>query len=129
MPTDPTDSKPRTPPEVPADSGRTRSACEPHRAFSKTEVEKVRNGVAIYHDLVEHHGYDGSYDAVKRFVRKLRTREPKISCRYETAPGQEGQVDYGEGAPTRDPRSGKYHKPRLFELSLGNSCYAFRKTV
>ena len=52
--------------------------------------------MAIYQDLVEHHGYTGSYDAVKRLARKLRKREPKVSCRFETEPGQELQVDYGE---------------------------------
>ena len=126
--TDPTDSKPCTPTEVP-ESDRTRSACEPHRVFIEEEVAKGRNAVAIYQDLVEHHAYEGAYNAVKRFVRKLRAHEPKISCRFETEPGQEGQSDYGEGAPTRDARSGKYRKPRLFVLSLGNSRHAFRKTV
>ncbi len=34
-----------------------RSRCEPHRAFIAAEVAKGRNAVAIYQDLVEHHGY------------------------------------------------------------------------
>jgi len=52
-------------------------------------------------------------------------REPKIACRYESEPGGEMQVDYGEGALTRDPRTGKYRRPRLFALTLGNSRYTF----
>jgi hypothetical protein len=32
---------------------------------------------------------------------------PKIHCRFDTEPGQEAQVDYGEGTPTKDPRTGK----------------------
>lgn len=107
----------------------TRSACEPHRDFIEAAVAAGRNAVAIYQDLVEHHGYDGAYNAVKRFVRKLRPHESKVSCRFETAPGQEGQVDYGEGALTRDPRTGKYRRPRLFVMSLGASRHAFRATV
>ncbi len=135
--------KPSTPPKVPTDPaasrtaekaavverGPSRSVCEPHRAFVAAEVEKGRNAVAIYQDLVEHHGYCGAYDAVKRFVRKLVPRELKVSCRFETAPGQEAQVDYGEGAPTRDARTGKYRKPRLFVMTLGMSRHAFRKSV
>jgi hypothetical protein len=66
---------------------------------------------------------------VKRLARKLRESEPKISCRFETEPGQEAQVDYGEGALTRSPRTGKYRRPRLFVMTLGNSRHAFRKTV
>ncbi len=39
------------------------------------------------------------------------------------------QVDYGEGALQRDPRTGKYRRPRLFTLTLGNSRHAFRKVI
>lgn len=119
-----------TPPGVATDSARSRSACEPHRAFIQTEVAKGRNAVAIYQDLVEHHGYAGAYNAVKRFVGKLRPpNNPKISCRFETAPGQEAQVDYGEGALTRHPKTGKYRRPRLFIMKLSNSRRSFRKVV
>jgi transposase len=153
----PAGSKPATETEVPTDSRRgveaevpagskpaiegevltehaaattkSRSSCEVHRPFIAAEVAKGRNGMAIFQDLVEHHGYEGSYDAVKRFVRSIVLRTPKISCRFETLPGQEAQVDFGEGAPTRDARSGKYRKPRLFVLSLSFSRHAFRKVV
>jgi len=107
----------------------SRSACEPYRDFIVAEAGKGRNAVAIYQDLVERHGYDGAYDAVKRFTRKLTQRDPKVSCRFETAAGEEAQVDYGEGAPTRDPRSGKYRKPRLFVMTLGMSRHSFRRVV
>jgi|SRR5579884_536417 len=117
-------------PEVAADVPWSRSACEPHRAFIAAEVAKGRNAVAIYQDLVEHHGYTGAYNAVKRFVGKLRAPgDPKISCRFETPPGQEAQVDYGEGALTRHPKTGKYRRPRLFIMKLSNSRRAFRKVV
>ena len=103
--------------------------CEPYRGFIEAEVAKGRNAVAIYQDLVEHHGYDRAYNAVKRFVGKLRAAESKVSCRFETEPAQEAQVDYGEGARTRDPRTGKYRRPRLFVMTLSNSRHAFRKAV
>ena len=31
----------------------------------------------------------------------------------ETAPGEEAQVDYGDGPMVRDPQSGKYRRARL----------------
>jgi len=124
------DPKLHTEPEVPTDSAASmRSTAEPFRAFIEAELEKRRNAQAIYEDLVEHHGYPGSYDAVKRLARKLRSRTSKLSCRFETEPGQEAQVDYGEGALTRLPRTGKYRRPRLFVMTLSNSRHAFRKTV
>lgn len=115
-------------PEVATDP-RSRSSCEAHRAFIAAEVAKSRNAVSIYQDLVEHHGYGGAYNAVKRFVGKLRPHEPKVSCRFETEPGQEAQVDYGEGALTRHPMTGKYRRPRLFVMKLSNSRRAFRRVV
>ena len=116
-------------PELPAPMQRSRSNCEVHRPFIEAEVAKGKNGVAIYQDLVEHHGYAGAYNAVKRFIAKLRPREPHIKCRFETEPGQEMQVDYGEGAKTRHPTTGKYRRPRLFVMTLGFCRHAFRKAV
>ena len=116
-------------PEVATDLPRSRSSCEPHGRFIEAEAAKGRNAVAIYQDLVEHHGYDGAYNAVKRFVGKLRPAEAKVSCRFETEPGQEAQVDYGEGALTRHPQTGKYRRPRLFVMKLSDGQPPFRKTV
>jgi hypothetical protein len=124
-----TDSAAPSGPEVVGDSAlsqhhapaaaRSRSNCEVHRAFIDAEISKGRNAVAIYQDLVEHHGYAGAYNAVKRFVGKTRSHEPKISCRFESLVGQEAQVDYGEGAPTRDPRTGKFRKATAFRNDSG----------
>jgi transposase len=111
------------------DARTTRSRCEEHRPFITAELDKGRNAKAIYQDLVEHYGYNGAYDSVKRFAGKYRTSEPKISCRFETPVGQEVQVDYGEGAPTLDPRTGKYRKPRLFVMTLGMSRHMFIAVV
>jgi transposase len=122
-------SKPHTKPDMPAGSPPTRSSAEPFHELIEGELGKCRNAKAIFQDLVMHRGYTGSYDAVKRLARKLRKHEPKVSCRFETEPGAEAQVDYGEGAPARDPRTGKYRKPRLFVMTLGNSRHAFRKVV
>jgi len=39
----------------------------------------------------------GSYDSVKRYVRKLNKKDPKLYARIETLPGVEPQVDFGQG--------------------------------
>jgi transposase len=63
---------------------------------------------------------------VKRFTRKLRgNRSPEARPVIETAPGEEAQVDYGQGPMVRDPQTGKYRRTRLFVLTLGHS----RKSV
>jgi transposase len=47
----------------------------------------------------------------------------------ETAPGEEAQVDYGDGPTVRDPESGKYRRTRLFVLTLGYSRKSVRLLV
>jgi hypothetical protein len=59
----------------------------------------------------------------------LRKGEPEQFDRLEFTIAEEAQVDYGEGAPTRHPRSGRYRKPRLFVMTLRYSRRAFRKVV
>jgi transposase len=107
----------------------SRSSCDPHRTFIEGEIAKGRNATAIFQDLVQHHGYAGRYNAVKRFVRKLTPPEKWVSCRFETGPGEEAQVDYGQGALTLDPQTGKYRRPRLFIMTLSCSRHSFRKVV
>jgi transposase len=84
-----------------------------------------RNAMSIWQQLVDQHGFRGSYQSVKRFVRKLRGTSAEPRCVIETAPGEEAQVDYGKGPLVRDPRTGKYRSTRLFVLTLGYS----RKSV
>ena len=43
-----------------------------------------------------------------------------------TAPGEESQVDYGEGPMVRWPPTGKYRRTRLFVLTLACSRKAVR---
>jgi hypothetical protein len=71
----PTDPKPPTAPKTATDAASaTRSSAEPFRSFILAEADKGRYAKAIHEDLVEHHGYTGSYDAVKRLASKLRRR-------------------------------------------------------
>src|ERR1700747_2728835 len=102
------------------------SVCEAHRELIEQDLARGRNGKAIWQDLVSDHGFAGDYQAVKRFVRKLRgPRCRKAAGIILTAPGEEGQVDYGSGPMVRDPQIGKYRRTRLFVLTLGYS----RKSV
>ena len=107
----------------------TASACEPHRAFIEAQLRLRRNAMAIYQDLVDGHGYAGAYNSVKRFALKLRHREPEQFDRLAFLPGEEMQVDYGEGVPTRVPGTERWRKPRLFVATLRYSRRSFRFVV
>lgn len=116
------------PPRPPAKPKQIESQCEPFRTFIEEEVGKGRNAKAIYQELVDQQGFTHAYNSVKRFVGKLRAREPERFDVLEFLPGEESQVDYGLGAPTRRP-DGKYKRPYLFVMTLRYSRKSFRKCV
>ena len=117
------------PPRPPAPvAPKTPSACEPHRAWIETQVGLGRNAVSIYQDLVEGHGFAHRYNAVKRFVAHLKARAPERFDVLEFLPGEEAQVDYGQGAPTLTA-SGQYKRPYLFVMTLKFSGKSFRTTA
>ena len=116
------------PPRPPASSSATPSACEPQRAFIEEQVHLGRNAQSIYQDLVERYGFAHRYNSVKRFVRTLKARDPERYDVLEFAPGEEAQVDYGQGALTRTA-NGKYRRPYLFVMTLKYSGKSFRKVV
>jgi len=116
------------PPWPPAGAAIVRSACEAHRTFIEAQVLLGRNAQSIYQDLVEQHGFVHRYNSVKRFVRALKSREPERFDVLEFGPGEEAQVDYGEGALTRTA-AGKYRRPYLFVMTLKYSGKSFRKVV
>ena len=117
------------PPRPPTSAVVTASACEPHRAFIEAQLRLRRNAMAIYQDLVDAHGFTGAYNSVKRFVGKLRHREPEQFDRLAFLPGEEMQVDYGEGALTRVPGTERWRKPRLFVATLRYSRRSYRCVV
>jgi hypothetical protein len=99
--TDPAAAKPANAGEVTTDSGglktplrpSTASTSEPYRELMEGALSQGRNAMAIWQELVDRHGFTGSYESVKRYARKLRgTQSPEACGIIETAPGE----DYGK---------------------------------
>ena len=121
---------PPRPPTVPVPTAPlSTSKCEPHRPFIDAQLRLGRNAMAIYQDLVDLHGFDGAYNSVKRFAAYLRHKQPEQFDRLSFQPGEEMQVDYGEGALTRVIGTERYRKPRLFVATLRYSRRSFRRVV
>src|SRR2546422_1122050 len=136
--TDSEESKPATRVEVSTDSAPvprpsrapSASACEPYRELIAEALGRGRNAMAIWQDLVDDHGFVARYASVRRFVVTLRgASSPEARVVITTAPGEEGQVDYGDGPMVRHPQTGKYRRTRLFVLTLGYSRKAVRLLV
>ena len=103
------------------------SACEPHKEFIERSLRQGRNAMAIWQDLVSDHGFGAGYASVRRYVARLRgATVPEERAVIETPPGEEAQVDYGDGPMVRHPETGKYRRTRLFVLTLGYSRKAVR---
>jgi transposase len=136
--TDAGEAKPATRAQVSTDAAPVQrpsrapsaSACEPYRELIIEALRRGRNAMAIWQDLVDDHGFTARYASVRRFVVTLRgTSAPEARVVITTAPGEEGQVDYGDGPMVRHPQTGKYRRTRLFVLTLGYSRKAVRLLV
>ena len=119
--------------ELPTDSFEdtqalcSRSKAAPYDQLIRQKLELGQNACSIYQDLVIEHDYRGSYDSVKRYVHQINKKAPKLYARLETLPGEEGQVDFGEGAPTL--KNGRYCKPWLFVMTLSHSRKSYQEVV
>ena len=76
-----------------------KSMLDPHAAWLAARAPEVDfNSAVLYRELVTHFGYTGSVQQVLRFVRPLRVaaRQTRATARFETEPGQQAQVDFGQ---------------------------------
>ena len=69
-------------------------------------------------------GYQGSYSTVVQYVRpRRRWRQPEATMRFETAPGEQAQVDWGSLAYIGE--DGKQRRVWVFVMTMGwsRACY------
>ena len=74
------------------------SKLDPYKGIIDTRLADYPrlSAVRLFNE-VQAAGYPGSYGQVKRYVRKVRPREPVEPVqRFETPPGHQGQVDFAE---------------------------------
>jgi len=95
------------------------SQCEPFTAAIQLGLDRGLSAQRIYQDLVVEQQFGGSYDSVKRFVRQLEQARPLPFRRIETEPGQEAQVDFGQGAWVVE--NGKRRRPHVLRVVLSHS--------
>jgi len=103
------------------------SSCLPWQEQIEAAVAVGLSAQRIYQDLVSEHGFAGSYESVKRFVRPLREPQSRPFMRIEVEPGAEAQVDFGLGAWVMV--DGKRKRPHLFRMVLSHSRKAYSEVV
>ncbi len=104
-----------------------RSQCEAQRTFIEQALERGLAAERIYQDLRVEHGFRGSYESVKRFVRRIRATRILPFRRLECASGEEMQVDFGLGAWIDE--DGKRRRPYVFRAVLSYSRKGYSEAV
>lgn len=114
-------------PEVPPPL--TGSTVEPYRDLVVHWRKRGLEAKAIWHRLSDDHGFEGSYDAVWRFVSKLEPKTAEATVRIEVKPGEEAQVDFGYAGMMLDPATGKLRKTWVFVMTLSWSRHMYVEFV
>jgi transposase len=104
------------------------SRCEPWRAIIIQGLERGLTARRIWQDLRADHGFEGDYQSVQRFARRLNHGSPLPFRMMECGPGEEAQVDFGKGAPVITSH-GKRARPHLFRIVLSCSRKAYSEVV
>lgn len=97
-----------------------------HAQFLRGRAAQVNYSARIlYQELRAARGYTGSYETVKRFVAPLRESgrsEELCQMRFETAPGEQSQIDWGQLSTHFRAQPVTLH---VFVLTLGFSRRGF----
>jgi transposase len=105
-----------------------KSLCEAVAGVITAKFEGGLSAQRIYQDLQVELQFAGSYQSVKRFVRRLRQTDPARVWRIEVAPGEEVQVDFGVGAPLRSS-DGQRRRTWVFRIVLSHSRKGYSEAV
>jgi transposase len=104
----------------------TETLLSPHRDWLRARAPQVRYSARIlFQELVAQRGFLGGYDTVKLAVRPWRADAALASltqCRFETAPGQQAQVDWGQVKIRLGEAPTEIH---IFVMTLGYSRRAY----
>ena len=97
---------------------------DPYRDYIKERIEKYNLSAVRIFDEIRKKGYNGGYSTLKAYCRTLRKdRAITAVVRFETEPGKQSQVDFGEFG--RIMIDGVRKKLYAFSYILGYSRYRY----
>jgi transposase len=121
-------SGPKAAEVFPGAGGPARSAAAGYHDVIVAKLEQGLTVQRVWQDLVEEYGYAHSYESVKRYARQLRKQRRVVGVMH-SAPGEEAQVDFFQGAPTLHPTSGQWRRPWVFRMTLCHSRHGYEEAA
>jgi transposase len=103
------------------------SLCEPWKERIQAALVAGLSVQRIYQDLVSQEQFGGSYYSVRRLALRLSRKLELPFRRLEVEPGQELQVDFGQGAWVVE--NGRRKRTHLFRAVLGHSRKGYSEAV
>lgn len=91
-------------------------------------VEEGISATVIYRNLVDKHGFEGSYESVKRYTFKFRKKK-SATIILDFKPGEAGQVDFGTGPKLMNMITGEYFKTWFFVMTLAFSRHQYLEFI
>ena len=104
---------------------RTDTLLAAHAEYLRERAPKVQYSAQILFQELRRLGYTGSYETVKRFVQPLRealSLAERACVRFETPPGRQSQIDWGQARVHFRSQPAVVH---FFVLTLGYSRRGF----
>jgi transposase len=108
---------------------RQPSGVEPYDEVVRDLLAQGCEMTAITARLREDFGYTGSYSSVLRYCHRICPREPRVTVRVHTAPGEEAQVDFGSVGKLFDPRTKRVRPAYVFVATLSYSRHQYAEIV
>ena len=72
------------------------SMLDPYTEYIDGRMAEGLENCVVLHREIKARGYQGCYSTVVQYVRpKRQWRQPEATMRFETAPGEQAQVDWG----------------------------------
>ena len=100
------------------------SKLDPYTGYVDQRLDEGLENCVVLHRELRNLGYDGGYSILKSYVSpRRRRRQPDATVRFETAPGEQAQVDWGSLPYIGE--DGKRHRVLVFVMTMGCSraCY------
>ena len=93
------------------------SKLDPYTGYVDHRLDEGLENCVVLHRELRARGYDGGYSILKAYVSpKRRPRQPDATMRFETAPGEQAQVDWGSLAYIG--QDGRKHRIWVFVMTL-----------